>query len=227
MITIQISSPWHICTPTLFRYLPATYVGAFFNDGSLRLSSFAVFKKHEDEQRFDDREGRTMFVHVTQQGGGQSLSAWGRHGLNAYVLCATMRHDEALMRNFGCDSYIRINDPTKFAVLLAKHVPGFLVGAEGPCLYQDKRIIERDLGYIDLDKLPRDPSDPTKPDKRAIDRFINDQMQLYPFFLKPRPYANQVEYRLLWVSPAAAEGFLDIKVPEAIPLCSRPNSLTD
>jgi hypothetical protein len=206
--------PWNILTPTLFRYLPAAYVDAFFKDGSLRLSSFARFKSHADEQRFDDKEGRTLFIHSNEQNGGQTLSAWMQHGFNAYVLCGTIRHDDSLMQTFGCDSYIRINDPTTFAAILARHVPNVRGGAEGLCLYQQMKIIERDLGYIDFAKFPSDPSDSKKPSKVAIDRLVNDAAGIYPYFLKDRTYVHQAEYRLVWITEQPVDGVLDIKIPE-------------
>ena len=114
MITIPITYPWHVCTPTLFRYLPSRFVDAFFEDGSLRISSFATFRRHTDEQRLDKKEGETHFVAQTHQGGGQTLIAKSFHGKNACVLSATMRHDRKLMEAFECDSYIRIDNPTEF-----------------------------------------------------------------------------------------------------------------
>ena len=48
------------------------------------------------------------------------------------------------MQDFGCDSYIRIHDPAEFGHLCAshKHIPGFRVGGEGPCMYQHLRLVE-------------------------------------------------------------------------------------
>ncbi|MHB8093825.1 MAG: hypothetical protein ACYDH0_02690 [Candidatus Aminicenantales bacterium] len=226
MITVPIIHPWHICTPVLFRYLPLQYVDEFFKDGSLRLSSFALFKKHQDEQRLDKNEGTVFFVHRSQQGSGQTIEAWGHYGLNAYVLSATMLHNEDLLKSFGCNSYIRINNPTEFGICIAKHVPGLEAGLEGPCLYQGMKIIERDLGFIDITKF-KDPADPSKLAKPRLDRFIIDQMKHYPFFLKEKSFSHQAEYRLLWITSSPIDGFIDIKVPEAIPLCSRSSPLTE
>jgi hypothetical protein len=217
--------PWFICTPTLFRYLPSRYVDAFFEDGSLRLSSFAEFKRHKDEERLDPKEGEVSFFHTTEERGGQTLFARMNHGHDAYVVSAAMRHDKELMRSFGCDSYIRINDPTQFGTLVAQHIPGFRAGAEGPCLYQGMKIMQRDLGYLDSARLS-DPKNPDQEDEKVVERLVNEQTKHYPLFMKDQRYAHQVEYRLLWITFSDVEGFLDIKVPEAIPLCSRPDPLT-
>ncbi len=226
MIVLPITTPWNICTPTLFRYLPSEYVEAFFSDGSLRLSSFAEFKRHEDEQRLDKLEGETSLAVETQHPEPRLLFGRGSYGLSAYVLSATTRHDEALMREFGCDSYIRINDPTEFGIRVARHVPGLVAGFEGPCLYQANKIIRRTVDHMDTSQFV-DPTDPSKPNREALERFTRDQMQHYPFFLKDKSFSNQVEYRLLWMTSSQVEGFLYIKVPEAVPFCSRPRSLTE
>lgn len=113
----------------------------------------------------------------------------------------------------------------EFGIRVAR-VPALDAGAEGPCLCQDKKIIERDLGYIDIINFA-DPADPSKPDRDRLERFIDDQMKHYPFFLKDRSCSHQVEYRLLWITSSLAGEFVDIKVPDAVPFCSRPNSLTE
>lgn len=226
MITIPITYPWHVCTPVVFRFLPEQYVSQFFQDGSLRLSSFSQFTKHSDEQRLDASEGKTMFISRTKQQGGQTLEAQAVHGHNAYILCGSIRYDEELSGAFGCDSYIRINNPTEFGAKVARHVPGLVAGAEGMCLYQRMKIIERDLGYIDLKQFS-DPKAPSKINMERLTRFINDQMKHYPFFLKDSSFSHQVEYRFVWITSSPVQDYLDIKVPEVISVCDRPNSLTE
>jgi hypothetical protein len=225
MITIPVTYSWRVCAPQVFRYLDSAFVEQFFRDGSLRLSCFSQFARHADEQRLDAREGETLFVHRTQQRGGQTLAARAFHGRNAFVLCGSMIHREALMQQFNCDSYIRINDPTQFGLAVASQLPGFVGGAEGPCLYQDNKIIERDLGYIDVTQFGNPEAHAT--DRDRMQRFINDQMEHYPFFLKDKTYAHPVEYRLVWITSAHVDGFIDIKVPEAVLACSRPNAVTE
>lgn len=225
MITIPLTTPWNICTPDVFRYLDQQYVDAFFQDGTLRLSSFKMFGTHADEQRLDVREGKVQFVHTTQQRGGQTFSAWATVGLNAYVLCATMRHDDSLQRHFGCNSYIRIHNTTGFGMAVAKQIAGVVAAFEGPCLYQRMKIVSKDLGYID-ESLFRDPSDPRKLRVEDLNKFIFSQLQQYPYFIKDVKYAHQSEYRFVWLLPRDAECYLDIRVPDAIAFCSRPNILT-
>jgi hypothetical protein len=226
MITLQFTTPWHLCSPVLYRYLPSKFADAFFSDGSLRLSSFKQFHQHADEQRLDRNEGRTMFVHQTSEGGGQSLRAWARHGHNAFVLCAATHYDREQMSLFGCDSYIRIDNPTAFGQAVARHIPGLNAGAEGLCLYQDKKIIERNLGFVNMANFII-PGTGNQVDKEKLEQFINNAMGHLPFFLKDNSFVNQCEYRLLWLVSTDVPLFLDLKVPEAIQFCSKPNTLTE
>ena len=149
MVRIPFVLDWEVCTPIMFRYLPGEFVTEFFEDGKLRLSSFNQFAQHTDEQRLDPQEGRIMFTHLTKQRGGQTIVAWSNPDLNAYVLCGTMRHSAELMEAFGSESYIRINNTTGFGQAISRHIPGNGRSFEGPCVYQEKVIVERDLGWID------------------------------------------------------------------------------
>lgn len=222
-IKLPLITDWHICTPTLFRFMEREFVDAFFEDGSLRISSFEQFKKHEDEQRLDGNEGQTMFVHRTDQGGGQTVSGWAQHGMNAYVLSTTMMMTPALMDAFQADSYLRIMNSTGFGMAVARKLPGVRAAYEGPCIYQDKKIIERDLGYLNLNRFKVDG----QLSQPAITEFLLSKMRHFPLFLKDKLYAHQVEYRFIWVVDEREDDYIDIKVPDAIKNCLRPNELTE
>lgn len=238
---------WTICTPTLFRYMDSKYVEAFFTDGSLRLSSMSLFSKHTDEQRLDAGEGKVMFVHRTNQGGGQTLATWAIQGTNAYVLSTSMMYDRDLCESFHSDSYIRINDSIGFGTAIALHIPALLLGLEGPCLYQGKKIIEKDLGYIDISQF-QDPDNTERVDdtllkqldqislrpdtalpagNARLTQLILRRMQHYALFLKDKRFSRQVEYRFVWVLANGADDYLEVKVPEAIQFCEKPNPLIE
>ncbi|MEI6452600.1 MAG: hypothetical protein WCP98_21970, partial [Actinomycetes bacterium] len=136
MLTVQFTTPWTVFTPAVFRYLKSEYVEAFWADGSLRLSSFAQFATHADEQRHDASEGSASVICRTDDGGGQTIAARAVLGQNAYVLCGGTHHDPRLMKAFDCDSYIRIENPIAFGQAVARRISGFSGGAEGLCLYQ-------------------------------------------------------------------------------------------
>jgi hypothetical protein len=122
------------------------------------------------------------------------------------------------MESFGCDSYLRIDDITEFGLRIARHIPGLVGGAEGPCLYMQTKVIEKDLGYIDLSRFKAPDGD--KVDQGRVSGFINEQMGHLPFFLKHRNFSNQSEYRLLWFTAASIADYIDVQVPEARDVCS-------
>jgi len=216
MIRIPITKTWNISKPTVYRYLPKKYVDSFFKDGSLRLSSFKQFKKHNNEQKLDGKEGEINFIHRNNSGAGQTIQVWSRHGLNSYLLCGTTVYDEDMMKEFQCDSYIRINDITNFAIAISNHIPAFVEGAEGICDYKNKRIVEKDLGVIDLNRFKSEGE---------VNRFLLEKMKFFPCFLKEKKYAKQSEYRLIWHINQEVNDYIDIKVPEARQFCDRGSEL--
>jgi len=145
MIKIPVvTTEWHICTPSLFRFLDKEHVDAFFKDGTLRISSFAQFHKYKDEQRQDKHEGEAYFVEQTKEKGGQTIEIFSKHGNNVYVLSSSMRYDKELANLFKCDSYIRIKEPTNFGITIAKHIPNLITAFEGPCNYQAMKILAKE-----------------------------------------------------------------------------------
>jgi hypothetical protein len=210
--------------PPLFRYLDAQYVDAFFEDGSLRLSSFAQFAKHKDEARHDPVEGQAMFVNRTTEGTGQTLTAVTKHGANAYVLSTSTRYDADLMHAFNTNSCFVIQDSLNFGVAVARSVPGLQAGLEGVCVYRDTKIVEGNLPQVDLEAY-RDPaSGLIRID--LLTAAINSDMGAIPFFVKDKTYAYQSEYRMVWLTDVPVQDHLEVRVPSARQFCRRASDLT-
>lgn len=174
-------------------------------------------------KNFDVREGQIFFL---GRAGSQTMTAWATVGINAYIFSATMRFDKTLMESFGYDSYFRIENCTKFGIAISKHIPGLISGFEGPCLYQDKKIIERDIGIIDVNQF-KDSQNPGIVREDVLKSFILSRLGHFPVFLKHKSYEHQVEYRFAWPVKGIVSDYLDIKVPEAIQFCRKPNELTE
>ena len=197
------------------------HVDAFFADGSLRLTSFERCHRHADEQRLDAEEGSCRVL-VTSRQTGMALSF---HELvanhPAYMLCTTLWHNKDLMKSFNCESFLRIHDPAAFGTRVAKHVPAFLEGGEGPCIYQHLRLIEAE---IDDTERTQNASESDGRQNRAATAIAGARH--YQYFLKHKSFSHQAEYRLLWffANDSERREYLDIKVPEARELCSAPES---
>jgi hypothetical protein len=220
----QFFREWKLRQPYVYRYLKKDYVDLFFEDGTLRLSSFSEFSKHRDEARLDTQEGKGLVVHQHRIGDGQHIAGWLTYGEQSYVLCGAMRHDLKIMNAFDADSAIRINDTVRFADCIAHHIPGFTGGAEGPCIYLPNRIVHRNLGPVDERVLHEE----TQPGSISIEKMQSFLAHLDGgdlCFIKHRDYAYQGEYRFLWDSRGLTSGSLTIKVPEAREFCTRLEDL--
>ena len=219
-ISVQFGTEWRIRRPYLYRYLEKRFVDAFFETGKLRISSFSSFSEHSDEQRLDTSEGKGIVSHTNSEGEGQTIIAAIGQGHNAYVLCASTFYGSNLADAFNTDSGFRIDDIFGFANAISRHVPGFNIGLEGPCLYLEQRVLERDMGRIDLEEMR------ISPDSNNLDMgkmmgsmfsIAGDDM----FFLEHSKYAHQSEYRLLWHTPKEVQSSLDVECPEAAKFCTR------
>ena len=84
-LVMSFGRQWSIVRPRLYRHLEVEYVDGFFRDGSLRLSSFAHFAKHPDEQLRDTAEGIGSRFGVGAQA---TIAMVGGRGTDCFVLCA-------------------------------------------------------------------------------------------------------------------------------------------
>lgn len=219
-ISIKFGSEWIIRRPFLYRYMEKEYVDTFFETGALRLSSFKRFSEHPDEERLDAREGEGTVFNINTEGEGQTFSAKIRQGHNAYVLSTSTLYSKKLAERFETDSGFRIDNVMGFAIAVSRYVPGFIGGLEGPCIYQNGRIIERHSDPINLDSM-RVSSGSKEIDMSKL-MYKADLLAGFDlFFLKEIRYAHQHEYRLLWLVNNQADLYLDIICPEARDFCTR------
>lgn len=225
-IGVHFLREWRIRRPFVYRYLEKQFVDQFFEDGSIRISSFSEFSKHRDEQRKDSSEGQGFAVHMNQEGTGQTIIAKIAQGADTYVLCGSTRYHVDLAEAFKTDSGFRINDPTAFANVIAHHLPGFRDGCEGSCIYMASRTVTRDMGPISMDALTVD-GDQKRLDigksSQVISGILGDDL----YFTKLLKYSNQNEYRILWNVHSKSQTFIDIRCPEAIQFCTQFSDLVD
>lgn len=211
MITIAIQRPWHVKTPPLVRYMDRQYVEEFFDTGRLRLSSFTEFAKHRDEERLDAKEGMTILTGIAAD---QTVFAVTKHGVRSYILCTSAVESPDLQAAFGADGGFRIKDSTAFGVAIASVLPGFVEGLEGHCIYQDERVIEREINSLDLEALQRDPNSLQTVAAHAF-RIGGADV----FFVKLRKYSAQAEYRFVWNVSYDVTVPLIVECPDARQFC--------
>jgi hypothetical protein len=151
-ISMSFARPWSILRPRVYRYLETQYVEAFFRDGSLRLSSFARFAEHPDEQRKDTTEGMGARFGI---GSHATINWFGGRGHDHYVLCGTIHNTKNVRDQFKqYDACMAIDNVTAFANAVASAIPYFKGGTEGMVIYQDdttrpRNALGRDNGAAD------------------------------------------------------------------------------
>jgi hypothetical protein len=217
-LTMNFARPWSIVRPRLYRHLEAKYVESFFSDGSLRLSSFARFAQHPDEQLRDTAEGIGSRFGLGSQA---TIAMVGGRGRDCYVLCATLHNTEGVRKLFGnSNACIAIDNIQGFANAISLKLPYFTQGFEGPVIYQDDTTIYKTIGATTAEQLIEQYKNP---DGTLRMEMLQDMHKMTggieEFFLKHSRHAQECEYRLLWAISQTPEPFIDIKVPGAIQFC--------
>lgn len=212
-----------IRTPRLYRYLDKQHADAFFSGGHLRLSSFERFRRHVDETRMDLKEGFAQFIHRKSDGQGETIIIDYECFPNVYSLCASALPSRKLMSTFsGADSAIVIWDPLGFENAVTKALRNVVRVREciqGPCSYQFRRVIERDLGYLGI--TDEENSDSSRMDRAKLETVISQVISHDVYFLKREAYVAQAEYRFIWLIDDVAGATIDLVVPEARHYCAR------
>lgn len=211
-IPLVFSRPWTIRVPLLTRQLKTEYVEEFFNDGSLRLSSFITFRKHPDELRRDSQEGR-ITMEIESPNGKTGVVA--TNGQEAYVLCASTV--ETALPKDGEVSAFRIMDSLGFANAISSQIPGFVGGVEGLCSYRSSMMVSKKDP-----RMIRPPSENEDPEKwfEEQNRYIG-RHSIETFFIKEIKFAHEAEYRFIWFASGPRKEYLEIKCPAALQFCER------
>lgn len=198
------------------------YVDDFFQDGSLRISSFQEFAKHPNEKRRDAQEGLGLRQGFSDNNSGSILYV-GRSGIDCYVLCGTLSLTKKVIDNFDdCDCGFVIDDVMEFSAEISRAIPYFNGGLEGGVIYQDDTSIARSLGK----ETPQEIMEKNRTSENSISfNAINELMAktggAEEVFIKHSDFSEENEYRMIWKSSQPINNFLDIKIPEARKFCRR------
>jgi hypothetical protein len=208
---------FHIMTPAVFRVLKRRWVDAFFETGELRLSSFAQFAKHTDEQR-NDKEGNNT---ITLRGA--STTGFARiHGTgsNAYVLCATaLEPSQTLLTAFNCDAAIQIFDPIAFAIVVSNQIPNFRGLLVGHCVYT-ARSVQMKVKDVDIKAFQTSPGSNVIDLNKAAGFFLNAAGASVYFRKAATPtFLTQAEYRWVFLTSQSSQETLTLRVPDAREFC--------
>lgn len=203
---------WGIREPVLTRYLEARYVEEFFDCGRLRLSSFGFFRRHPNETRRDEGEGRVQMC-IDVPNGGHSIAAI--NGGAVYILCTCTTEQLGTQSSFDTISGFRILDPLRFAECVSRQIPGFHGGVQGLCAYRDETLIRK------LDSTPIvPPGEGESPEtwSAEYEKWVGAHA-LDAFFVKRLKYSSEAEYRFIWFGEGREVEGLFVDVPAAREFC--------
>lgn len=205
---------WNIRLPILTRYLEAEYVNEFFEDGSLRLSSFRAFRNHPDEERGDVFEGRAN-MEISSPNAHYAICAV--NGQETFILSTSTVESRKLKATFSNNSGFRILNSLAFADCVSRQIPGFLRGCQGLCSYRDDILLRKKD-----DEPMRSPDSYENPEKWAEDygKYVARQA-IDAFFIKRAKYSHQGEYRFIWFAQGSEKDCLRVKCPDAVTYCER------
>jgi len=199
---------WRFHAPAVFRYMDARYVRAFFENGTLRLSTVESFKKHQDERFQDTTEGSI----------GEAAKVHNFHIVNrvvlppAFILCGSTLQEP---RKWGHTGALVIRDTGNFAHAVAQKIEGFYGGFQGACIYSKPDTIE---------------VEPEAHHKKQFENLMDGilaslgdgdpVMDENEYFLrKHQRFISDFEYRLVWYSGKYQGNYIDIEVPDAVKFC--------
>jgi hypothetical protein len=206
---------WTIYHPIVTRYLKSEHVDAFFKDGTLRLSPFRLFRENPDEQQGDDREGR---IAAELRGPNSRHVVQAVNGQASFVLCGGLVENKGMEASFSTEAAFRILDTVRFADFVSRHIPGFVAGMQGNCIYRDDTILRKKFAHhFEPPVAERD----AETWSARQDQLISEQTR-EGFFIKHLKYAHQNEYRLIWFALGdESKEPLFVKCPDARNLCER------
>jgi hypothetical protein len=222
---LQIGASWTLQSPRVFRYLDQEHIDRFFETGELRLSSFAQFSEHEDEER-KDQEGWTINIGLYEASDGPDKNVRVYNvsgaGADAYVLCGSLVESSDLLSAFRSTGYFVIEDPWGFATAVQRCIPGFVGGMQGHCIYSPRgRQIYRRLHVSVIDLMERHRTHDGKTSMDVLPEIEAALSGPERLFHKTVRLRHQAEYRILWGTSSAVEPHLFVTCPEAREFCAR------
>lgn len=191
------------------------YINSFFDKGELFVSCFENFRKYDDEMQGDRTEGEHLLGGFSDNGDGNFLFYEG--GLNTYIMSTTTDLNERVIDDFDGVGAIKINNPMRFGMEMARKLPFVVAGLEGNCFYGDSKasIMETEQ-EINRKFQSMDFSSVAEMKERIAETSNNIEL-----FMKLNKYKHQSEYRLAWFSQMKVREGIIVRCPEAIQFCEK------
>ena len=205
LLPLSFPVNWAIRRDPVFRLLDdEKWADNFFKTGELLISCFDKFKNYPDEMQGDKEEGKGI-IRGEDSARNLHLILYDS-GDNAFIMSTTTKIGKQVVDDFKAKCAIKINNPTEFALEIAKKLPFVLGGIEGNCVYDEHKILKF---------------------KKNIEEYaffkdaLREQTREYELFLKLEKYKHQNEYRFVWFSDKIVKDSYIVNCPEAIEFCEK------
>jgi len=198
------------------------YINDFFEKGILRLSSFQTYKDYEDIIRGDKGEGSNLAVAQNLEQN-RSMGVYTTIGLNSYSLCASLIYSKDLQKVFNCNSVFMIKDVMSYSIAVGDSILRLREIFQGCCSYVDQRITIVEHPDLSLESLRVSPES----DNIDMGKMMQKAQEITPldtYFLKPKAYAYQCEYRFIWNVQGNVGKYLEVECKDAVQFCERLNT---
>jgi hypothetical protein len=224
-LNLSLGDPWTIVLPRIYRYMEQEHVDAFFETGALRLASMARFAEHPDEPR-RDQEGQSVnsavFHDPDSPTGGSTIFTVTATGQSDYILCGSIVESERLLEAFGVDGCFAIENPIGFAQAVKRFIPGCIGGLQGPCFYSPRgAVLDRRLDTDPIAMMDAARDQDGNVDMGVLPTFAQMTGGTEQLFLKQSKFDYQAEYRMIWRTQNAVDGYIDVVCPEAVQFCAK------
>jgi hypothetical protein len=205
---------WGYRIKPVYRILSSKkYLNDFFEKGNLFISCFNNFKNYKDEMQGDTSEGDALVGGFNEKGDGNFIVYEG--AVNAFVLCATNILTDEVKKDFNGVGAIKINNPTLFAMEIARKLPFVSTGIEGDCIYDDSKA------HILKDEKNKAFQSINLKNTIEIQQKISQITTGIEIFTKYKKYEHQQEHRLLWFSERQINSGIVVNCPEAVEYCEK------
>jgi len=199
------------------------YIDLFFEQGTLRISSFKKFIQYPDEIRGDKSEGSGTYE--TNSNEGLQYLLLTNTGSNAYMFCTSLIASGEIKSQFEVNSYFRINNPLEFSAAILNAIAGSTQAFLGFCNYQDHRIVKKQIEGFSVHDFTDEKGELIIGGQMMNQRnneIMGNGIDL--MFLKENKYQSQAEFRFVWTINNQfyeMHEYLDIECKEAVQFCER------
>jgi hypothetical protein len=179
----------------LYKYLKREHAEDILKNGTIRIGTLYEYRNIEDIERKDAKEGvQSRFTEISSpikatkkehlpglfknffsmKGGTANILSGSLDKIDifvdVYMYCMSEIYCETLMKDFGSDACIKIENPIKFISAITDHIREFTFREPfgGKCVYMDRR-----QKYKYPNKIP-------------------------PCLIKETRYKHQQEFRVMW-----------------------------